>query len=110
MDSEAIDEMIRAQATLANHPRPIDLNSSRPFGRQVSAAHYTAECEIQSTIYIRKSAGLEQTEGQQSDGSPEPKKEYGLFSKGWAGARRFKPGYQQECGFEGQTFVCRPRR
>lgn len=27
----------------------------------------------------------------------------------WAGARLFDPGYQQECGFEGPTFVCRPR-
>jgi feruloyl esterase len=30
--------------------------------------------------------------------------------KTWAGARLFEPGYQQECRFDGSTFVCRPRR
>lgn len=28
----------------------------------------------------------------------------------WTGARLFEPGYEQECGFDGPTFVCRPRR
>lgn len=28
----------------------------------------------------------------------------------WAGARLFVPGYEKECGFQGATFSCRPRR
>jgi hypothetical protein len=28
----------------------------------------------------------------------------------WAGAELFKPGYEQQCGFVGQTFVCKPTR
>jgi Tannase and feruloyl esterase len=28
----------------------------------------------------------------------------------WAGARLFEPGYQQECGFDGRSFTCWPKR
>jgi feruloyl esterase len=31
-----------------------------------------------------------------------------LYSN-WAGASLFKPGYEQECGFQAQTFTCHPR-
>ena len=28
----------------------------------------------------------------------------------WAGARLFRPGYEQECGFDGAKFSCRSAR
>jgi hypothetical protein len=29
---------------------------------------------------------------------------------GWLGAPFFEPGYERECGFDGERFACSPRR
>ncbi len=34
----------------------------------------------------------------------------GKLYQTWAGAALFEPGYEQECGFDGSSFACRPKR